>query len=356
VVGRLGVPGTAGGFSPAQVLHAIKVLHRRAAGVFTDPMGPQLNALLRLVIPALEQRHGLHSVIDGIESRLRSVVPSARVRFGDALRESVQADANAILIGATGLASYGPFVSIEVPRGLVLTPWQARVLRCTSRLIAILQRFEPEGPVNLTVPERPRPALAPSPVPANLVTVADPTPKTAASAVPVAAAEAAVNLPAAMSASADLGEPRINPAAGAIGWKKVVVRYAEGQTLKGYTQDFHASRPHFTLGSNPSETDGDVVIVPLVRLKAVFFVRDFAGNPDYLERTDLVVEPTRGRRIEVTLNDDEVIVGTTLNYRSDGQGFFVTPIDPLANNLLVFVVANSVRKIRFPAPPKRAAG
>ena len=318
-------------------------------------MGPQLNALLRLVIPALEHRHGLHSVIDGIESRLRSVVPSARVRFGDALRESVQVDANAILIGAAGLASSAPLVSIEVPRGLVLTQWQSRVLRCTSRLIAIVQRFEPEGPVNLPVPERPRPAVAPSPVPASFVAAADPAPKSAAPAVLPPVAEAAVSLPADASPSADLREPRINPAAGAIAWQKVVVRYVEGPTLKGYTQDFHPSRPHFTLCADPTQADGDVVIVPLVRLKGVFFVRDFAGNPDYVERHDLVVEPTRGRRIHVTLNDEEVIVGTTLNYRSDGQGFFVRPIDPLANNLLVFVVANSVRKIRFPAAPIRAA-
>lgn len=355
VVGRLGLPGSAGGFSLAQVLHAVKVLHRRAASVFTDPMGPQLSALLRLVIPALEQRHGLHSVIDGIESRLRSVVPSARVRFGDALRETVQADANAILIGAADLASAGPLVSIEVPKGLVLTLWQSRVLRCTSRVIAIVQRFEPEGPVDVPVPEL-RPSLASSPVLPDLVTVADPAPPPTAPVAVTVAAEPAMALPADTSASADLQQPRSDPAAGAIGWQKVVVRYVEGQTLKGYTQDFHPSRPHFTLCPNPSQTDGDVVLVPLVRLKALFFVRDFAGNPDYVERTDIVVEPTRGRRIQVTLNDEEVIVGTTLNYRSDGQGFFVRPIDPLANNLLVFVVANSVRQIRFPAAPTRAVG
>jgi len=56
----------------------------------------------------------------------------------------------------------------------------------------------------------------------------------------------------------------------------------------------------------------------------------------------------------VTLNDEEVIVGTTLNYRSGGQGFFVTPIDPQANNIRVFVVAQSVRQVRFPPRPAAA--
>jgi len=90
-----------------------------------------------------------------------------------------------------------------------------------------------------------------------------------------------------------------------------------------------------------------------MRLKAVFFVRDFAGNPGYVECNETVA-PDRGRRIEVTLNDEEVIVGTTLNYRSGGQGFFVTPIDPQANNIRVFVVAQSVRQVRFPPRPAAA--
>jgi hypothetical protein len=64
-----------------------------------------------------------------------------------------------------------------------------------------------------------------------------------------------------------------------------------------------------------------------------------------------MAESQHGRRIEVTLNDEEIIVGTTLNYRSSGQGFFVTPIDPLANNIRVFVVAQSVRQVRFPIRP-----
>jgi hypothetical protein len=116
--------------------------------------------------------------------------------------------------------------------------------------------------------------------------------------------------------------------------------------LKGYTTDFNASRTHFTLCSALSRT-ADAVIVPFVRLKAVFFVRDFAGNPEHVECKEMP-EPGPGRRIEVTLNDGEIIVGTTLNYQSGGPGFFVTPIDPQANNIRVFVVAQAVRQVRFP--------
>jgi hypothetical protein len=130
-------------------------------------------------------------------------------------------------------------------------------------------------------------------------------------------------------------------------WQKIVVRYTEGQILKGYTHDFSPARQQFSLWPSPGAAPHERVIVPLARLKGVFFVRDFAGNPGYVERSDST-DSHHGRRIEVTLVDDEVIAGRTLTYRPDGHGFFVTPADPLANNIRVFVVASSVRQVRFP--------
>jgi len=110
-------------------------------------------------------------------------------------------------------------------------------------------------------------------------------------------------------------------------------------------------RSQFSLWPSVTAAPQERVIVPLARLKAVFFVRDFAGNPGYVERTD-GGELQHGRRIEVTLIDDEVIVGRTLSYRADGHGFFVVPADPLANNIRVFIVSSSVRQVRFPEPQR----
>jgi len=135
------------------------------------------------------------------------------------------------------------------------------------------------------------------------------------------------------------------PAAG--GWQKIVVRYVEGQVLKGYSQDFSAARAQFSLWPSLTSSPNERVIVPLARLKGVFFVRDFAGNPGYVERSE-TEQSQHGRRIEVTLVDHEVIAGRTLTYRPDGHGFFVMPADPLANNIRVFIVASAVRQVRFP--------
>lgn len=81
-------------------------------------------------------------------------------------------------------------------------------------------------------------------------------------------------------------------------------------------------------------------------LKAVFFVRDFGGDSAYVEEK-VFNRPSHGRRVEVTFYDDEVIVGTTLGYRADAPSFFLSPVDPKANNLRVFVLMSAVRHVRF---------
>ena len=105
--------------------------------------------------------------------------------------------------------------------------------------------------------------------------------------------------------------------------------YADGKILKGYTQDFHPSRPQFSLWPSVNATPKERIVVPCRALKAVFFVRDFEGNPGHRERKTFSVR-RQGRRVEVTFTDGETMLGTTLNYRPDGQGFFVSPADPAA--------------------------
>jgi hypothetical protein len=129
-------------------------------------------------------------------------------------------------------------------------------------------------------------------------------------------------------------------------FQKIVVRHADGKVLKGYTQDFHPSRAQFSLWPSINATPKERIVVPVSRLKAVFFVRDFNGNPGYQERKAFVAT-IQGRRVEVTFADGESVLGTTLNYRPEGQGFFVSPADPAANNTRIYVVAKAVRRVRF---------
>jgi len=135
-------------------------------------------------------------------------------------------------------------------------------------------------------------------------------------------------------------------AAAAPGWRKIVVRYRGGQLSKGFTHDFHPSRNQFSLWPSVDAAPSERMFVPASQLKAVFFVRDFQGNADYVEQRTFD-GPAEGRRIEVTFGDDEVLVGSTLNYRTDGLGFFLTPADSRGNNLRVFVVSSAIRHVRF---------
>jgi Family of unknown function (DUF6982)/PilZ domain len=129
-------------------------------------------------------------------------------------------------------------------------------------------------------------------------------------------------------------------------FQKIVVRHADGKILKGYTQDFHPSRPQFSLWPSINATPKERTVVPVRQLKAVFFVRDFNGDPNYQERKSFAVRG-QGRRVEVTFTDAETILGTTLSYRPDSQGFFVSPADPSGNNTRIYVVSKAVGHVRF---------
>lgn len=130
------------------------------------------------------------------------------------------------------------------------------------------------------------------------------------------------------------------------GWNKLVVRYLDGALLKGVSHDFHPSRGHFHLCETTGTASGPPMLVPMTQLKAIFVVRDFDGDASYQERKSFDTA-LPGRRIEVTFLDGEVMVGTTLTYRPDGHGFFVTPADRHANNERVFVVPTAVRHFRY---------
>jgi hypothetical protein len=125
----------------------------------------------------------------------------------------------------------------------------------------------------------------------------------------------------------------------------IVLRYLDGTVLRGFSNDFSAARTHFHLWSSAG-TSSRPMIVPLSGLKAVFFVRDFDGDPEYVERRTFATA-THGRKMEVTFLDGEVILGSTLNYRQDGSGFFLCPADSGSNNVRIFVVSGSVRHARF---------
>ena len=128
---------------------------------------------------------------------------------------------------------------------------------------------------------------------------------------------------------------------------KVVARYIDGKVAKGLSQDFFPNKDHFHIYP-ADKSSGETVEILLKELKAVFFVRDFVGNFQYNERKEyLEGDKPSGRKIEVMFKDGEVLVGTTLGYDPSRPGFFLFPADPKSNNVRVFAVTTSVKKVRF---------
>jgi len=129
---------------------------------------------------------------------------------------------------------------------------------------------------------------------------------------------------------------------------KVVARFADGRLLKGMTADFFPGKDLFHVSPVDDHDGPDSVEVHAKELKALFFVKDFAGKPEYHERKEFdPLHPPVGRRIKVVFKDGEVLAGTTTGYRPTRPGFFIEPADPGSNNERCYVVATATQEVSF---------
>jgi hypothetical protein len=127
-------------------------------------------------------------------------------------------------------------------------------------------------------------------------------------------------------------------------WQKVVARFRDGHLVRGYTTDFHPTKPQLHLSAEPNSSE--TLFLELSNLKALFFVRDFVGDSMRIDCQAFGARP-QGRKVVVTFNDGETLVGSTLGYRGEGQGFFVNPADVRSNNIRVFVAPGATQDVRF---------
>lgn len=133
--------------------------------------------------------------------------------------------------------------------------------------------------------------------------------------------------------------------------KKIVVKYYNGNILKGYTTDFNPKEESFNLYPVDEETEEareEQVKIKVDELKAVFFVKSFKGNKDYQKvRTFNGFDPgtLTQRRIIIVFKDGENFYGTTYSYSPDRSGFFAFPIDPYDNNDRVFIPRSALEKV-----------
>lgn len=140
----------------------------------------------------------------------------------------------------------------------------------------------------------------------------------------------------------------------ASGWEsimdqvKVIVRYVDGRVVKGFTQDFFPNKDRFHLQVLGAASGNGLELILLKDLKAIFFVKDFGGDPSRNERKAFLEgERAQGRKVQVTFKDGEKLVGTTLGYDPQRPGFFFVPVDNKSNNMRVFAVQSAVEFVHY---------
>jgi hypothetical protein len=129
---------------------------------------------------------------------------------------------------------------------------------------------------------------------------------------------------------------------------KIVVRYEDGKILKGQTSDFLPAKSTFHISLMDAPPGKSPVEVQVSGVKAIFFVKDFAGMRDHKDAQDFSSgKSVVGRKLKVVFKDGETLVGTTQGYDPKRPGFFVVPADTDSNNDRCFVVSSAVQNVSF---------
>jgi uncharacterized protein DUF6982 len=120
---------------------------------------------------------------------------------------------------------------------------------------------------------------------------------------------------------------------------RVIAHHLDGRVVKGTTSDFFPNRLSFHL--QPVE-GGPTAEVRCKELKAIFFVKEFSGNPQRRDLRGFIAGPgetSQGKKMAVRFKDGELLCGYSLSYLPGRDGFFVFPADSGSNNLRIYVLA-----------------
>lgn len=126
--------------------------------------------------------------------------------------------------------------------------------------------------------------------------------------------------------------------------QKIVVHMKDGAIHKGVTQDFSPHSAGFHL--LPAEGGGVPHHIRLEKMKALFWVKDYFGNRDFVARRrfDDTASP---RRAVAAFSDGEEIWGTVGEEDESPTGFYFFPADPDDNNVRIFIVRSALRELRL---------
>lgn len=126
---------------------------------------------------------------------------------------------------------------------------------------------------------------------------------------------------------------------------KIVVHMKDGTIRKGVTHDFDPAEKSFHL--LPAEGGGVPVRIEIDRMKALFYVKDYMGNRDFVARRQFDEAHRAARRAIVSFSDGEEIWGILgEGADEDGPGFYLFPVDKRDNNIRIFVIRSAMKELR----------
>ena len=129
---------------------------------------------------------------------------------------------------------------------------------------------------------------------------------------------------------------------------KVAAHFVDGRILKGLALDFRSSQPTFLLRLRDVTDPVKAISIRLAGLKALFFVKEFEGDPNYRASTSTDRTSLLEQRVRVRFRDGEVLRGTSPSRDLlGGAGFFLIPMDPRSNNRRIYVVTANVAECRI---------
>jgi len=127
--------------------------------------------------------------------------------------------------------------------------------------------------------------------------------------------------------------------------QKIVVHLNGGVIRKGVTQDFDPQGSMFHL--LPAEGGGVPLRISLGDMKALFYVKDYLGNRDYVSQQRFERVQREGLKAILTFHDGETLYGTIAEEDQDADRLFVYPADDRDNNIRLFVMRSSLRDLRI---------
>jgi hypothetical protein len=136
--------------------------------------------------------------------------------------------------------------------------------------------------------------------------------------------------------------------------EKIVARFRDGRLLKGFVRNFSIESDTVILSDQKTNKENRI---PIEELKAIFFVKNFEGSSEYVERKVFGIRKNKGRKVFVKFIDKEALVGfiegeipwdkgfSLAKLGKDVKGFFLTPVDEDSNNERVFVVGSAIDNV-----------